>query len=121
MQDGINISSSIFLFYVMVHIAVYVPQEVELGVPVQNRWLYPMEMTLGKHKRRVQNKAQPKASIAEAYLVDECLTFCSMYLRGIETRWSREERNVDDCLEETEPGRVLSMSSIVGCGKICDT
>ena len=30
--------------------------------------------------------------------------FCSMYLRGIETRWSYEEWNVDDYLEETEQG-----------------
>ena len=66
--------------------------------------MYPMERTLGKHNRRVRNKARSEALIVEAYLVDKCLTFCSIYLRGIETRWSYEERNVDGCLEETEEG-----------------
>jgi hypothetical protein len=70
-------------FDVMVHLAIHLPREAELEGPVQNRWMYPMKRTLGKYKRRVRNKARPKASIAEAYLVDECLTFCSMYLRGI--------------------------------------
>jgi hypothetical protein len=91
-------------FDIMVHLAIHLPREAELGERVQNRWMYPMERTLRKHKRRVQNKARPEASIAEAYLVDECLTFCSMYLRGIETRWIHEKRNVDGCLEETEEG-----------------
>jgi hypothetical protein len=45
-----------------------------------------MKMTLGKHKRNVRNKARPEGSTAEAYLVDEYLTFCSMYLHEIETR-----------------------------------
>ena len=66
--------------------------------------MYPMERTLGKRKRTMRNKARPEGSIAEAYLVDECLTFCSMYLHGIQTRWNREERNIDGCLEETEHG-----------------
>jgi hypothetical protein len=30
--------------------------------------------------------------------------FCSMYLRGIETRWSREEKNVDGYLKKTKQG-----------------
>jgi hypothetical protein len=61
-----------------------------------------MERMLGKYKRNEQNKARPEGSIAGGYLVDECLTFCSMYLRGIETRWSHKERNVDDCLKERD-------------------
>jgi hypothetical protein len=52
----------------------------------------------------VRNRARPEGSIAEAYLADECLTFCSMYLRGIETRWNREERNAEGCMEETTQG-----------------
>jgi hypothetical protein len=106
-------------FDVMVHLAIHLPREAELGGPVQNRWMYPMERTLGKHKRRVRNKARPEASIVEAYLVDECLTFCSMYLRGIETRWSREERNVDGCLEEMQEGLDVFSQRVrpLGAGK----
>ena len=32
-------------------------------------------------KGYVRNRARPEGSIAEAYIVKECLTFCSMYLR----------------------------------------
>jgi hypothetical protein len=106
-------------FDIMVHLAIHLPREAELGGPVQNRWMYPMERTLGKHKRRVRNKARPEASIAKAYVVDECLTFCSMYLRGIETRWSREERNVDGYLEEMEEGLDVFFQRVrpLGAGK----
>ena len=43
----------------------------------------------------MRNKAQPKGSITEAYSVNEALTFCSMYLSGIEIRFNRGERNED--------------------------
>ncbi|VFQ65998.1 unnamed protein product [Cuscuta campestris] len=39
--------------------------------------------------------AQPEGSIAEAYIADECLTFCSRYLHRAETRFNRLERNED--------------------------
>jgi hypothetical protein len=63
--------------------------------PVQFCWMYPIERCLGKYKQFVQNRARSKGSIAEGYLLVECLTFCSMYLHGIETKWTREERNSD--------------------------
>ena len=44
-------------------------------------------------KRYVRNKGRPEGSIAEAYLVDECLSFCSMYLRDIESCRTRRGRN----------------------------
>nr|XP_048322575.1 uncharacterized protein LOC125420066 [Ziziphus jujuba var. spinosa] len=34
-------------------------------------------------------------STAEGYVVNEALTYCSMYLHGIETRFNRPERNKD--------------------------
>ena len=39
------------------------------------------------------NRAHPEGSITEAYLVDECLTFCSRYLQGAEARYNRLIRN----------------------------
>ena len=56
---------------------------------------------LGTLKKYVRNKARPEGSIAEAYTVNEALTFCSMYLRGIETRFSRVERNDDNREKQT--------------------
>lgn len=44
-------------------------------------------------KRYVRNRCRPEGSIAEGYLADDCLTFCSRYLDGIETRLTRKDRN----------------------------
>ncbi|CAH9095946.1 unnamed protein product, partial [Cuscuta epithymum] len=38
-------------------------------------------------------RARPEGSIAEAYIANEALSFCSMYLSDIETRFNRLERN----------------------------
>ena len=40
-------------------------------------------------KSYVRNKAQLEGSIAKGYISEECLTFCSRYLDGIETRFNR--------------------------------
>lgn len=55
---------------------------------------------LGTLKRFVRNPAHPEGSIVEAYTDKECMTFCSMYLRGIETRFNQQERNYDGCQAE---------------------
>ncbi|XP_016165194.1 uncharacterized protein LOC107607806 [Arachis ipaensis] len=70
-------------FTVMVHLTVHLVDEVTLGGPVYYRWMYPIE------------RAQPEGSIAEGYLSEEILTFCSRYLDNIETRINRPGR-VDD-------------------------
>ena len=59
---------------------------------------------MGKLKRFVRNRAHPEGSIAERYLSVECLTFSSMYLRGIHKRWSLKERNNDGWQEEMGVG-----------------
>jgi hypothetical protein len=41
----------------------------------------------------VRNRSQPEGSIAEAYVADECQTFCSKYLDDVDTRFNREPRN----------------------------
>ncbi|XP_075104365.1 uncharacterized protein LOC142178536 [Nicotiana tabacum] len=89
-------------FDVMVHLAVHLPREAMYGGPVQYRWMYKIERFLCNLKRYVRNKARPKGSIAEGYLIDECLTFCSMYLTGIETRFNREDRNNDGSSNKDE-------------------
>ncbi|KAF5465237.1 hypothetical protein F2P56_015262 [Juglans regia] len=82
-------------FDVMVHLAVHLPREAILRGPVQYRWMYPFERYLDKFKRYVKNKARPEGSIAEAYIHIECVTFCSMYLQDIETKFTRMDRNID--------------------------
>lgn len=48
-------------------------------------------------KSYVRNRNRPEGSIAEGYLADECLTFCSRYLaETVETKMNRGKRNDDD-------------------------
>ncbi|CAN1324165.1 hypothetical protein LINPERPRIM_LOCUS32998 [Linum perenne] len=47
-------------------------------------------------KSYVGNKAQPEGSVTEGYFAEECLTFCSRYLKGVETRFNRTPRNEDN-------------------------
>lgn len=44
----------------------------------------------------MRNKAQPEGSIAEGYILEETVTFCSRYLEGVETVFNRQRRNDDD-------------------------
>jgi hypothetical protein len=87
-------------FDVMIHLAVHLPDEALLRGPVQYGWMYPIERRLYTLKRYVRNRARPEGSIAEAYIADECLTFCSRYLDGVETRFNREPRNIGFSNEE---------------------
>ncbi|KAI3824844.1 hypothetical protein L1987_06315 [Smallanthus sonchifolius] len=79
----------------MVHLCVHLPQEAILGGPVQSRWMYPIERYLGHLKRYARNKAKPEGSIAEGYVVEEAITFCSHYLRGVESKLGKRDRNDD--------------------------
>ncbi|XP_019175589.1 PREDICTED: uncharacterized protein LOC109170907 [Ipomoea nil] len=82
-------------FDVMVHLAIHLPQEAILGEAVQFRWMFMIERFLGSLKHYVRNKARPEGSIAEGYVASECLTFLSLYLDGIETRFNKQDRNND--------------------------
>ncbi|KAK9048338.1 hypothetical protein SSX86_032699, partial [Deinandra increscens subsp. villosa] len=82
-------------FTVMVHLCVHLPEEAILGGPVQSRWMYPIERFLGHLKRFVRNRAKPEGSIAEGYVVKEAITFCSHYLRGVESKLDKRERTND--------------------------
>ena len=77
----------------MVHLCVHLPKEAMLRGPVQYGWMFPVERRLLTCKRSVRNTARPEGSIAEAYVVDECLTFCSRYFDDMDTRWNRSGRN----------------------------
>ena len=75
-------------FDIMVHLPVHLCNEIELGGPVHQRWMYSIERYLGKLKRYVRNKSRPEGSIAEGYLAEECLTFCARFLGDGENRSS---------------------------------
>ncbi|TYK21879.1 uncharacterized protein E5676_scaffold494G00120 [Cucumis melo var. makuwa] len=83
-----------------VDFSVHLPWEARIVGPVGYSWMYPIERSLHYLKKYVRNKARPEGSIAEAYVINESLNFCSMYLRGIETRFNRGDRNNDDIDDE---------------------
>ena len=63
-------------------------------------------------KDYVRNRAYPEGSIAEGYIAEECLTFCSRYLEGVEMVFNRPPRNCDiienaDVYKFSSGGRVL--------------
>ena len=62
-------------------------------------------------KKYVRNKAAPEGCIAEGYITEECLTFCSRYLENIETRFNRPRRNDDDS-EAINSSEFPSLSTI---------
>ncbi|CAN6704146.1 unnamed protein product [Malus baccata var. baccata] len=84
-----------------------------LAWPVPYRWMYPIERYLQTLKRNVRNKGRPEGSMAEANLVDECLSFCSMYLTGVESRRNRRGRNEDGIGRGVSGG--LSIFDSKGC------
>ena len=48
---------------------------------------------MGDYKQYVKNKTRPEGSIAEAVVISEAITFCSMYMQNIETHFNRRPRN----------------------------
>ncbi|XP_062028692.1 uncharacterized protein LOC133744613 [Rosa rugosa] len=72
-------------FDVMVHLLIHLADEAAIAGPVQFRWMYPIE------------RSRPETSIAEGYIIEECLSFCTMYLSdGVESKRTRIGRNADD-------------------------
>lgn len=92
----------------MVHLPVHLVDELELGGPVQFRWMYSVERYLYKLKCYVRNRSRPEASIAEGYLVEEALTFCSRYMNeNVDTRLNRPTRNYASGNEEDMAQRLF--------------
>ncbi|GJR89311.1 Myc-type, basic helix-loop-helix domain-containing protein [Tanacetum coccineum] len=74
--------------------------------------MFPFERYMKKLKNYVRNKAKPEGSIAEGYVSEEALTFCSRYLKDdVETRFNRLGRN-DDGLPEEEPDKFQVFRSV---------
>uniref|UniRef100_A0A2N9FEG8 Transposase-associated domain-containing protein n=1 Tax=Fagus sylvatica TaxID=28930 RepID=A0A2N9FEG8_FAGSY len=91
-------------FDVMMHLPIHLAYEAKVAGPVQYRWMYPIERYLRTLKGYVRNKARPEGSIAEGYISEECMTFCSWYLHDMDTKFNRPERNVDASQNEATSG-----------------
>ena len=84
-------------FDIMEHLVIHLATEVRLAGPVQFRNMWSTEMFIGKLKGTVHTRSHPEGAIAdEAYVLDECLTFCSRYIHGGRTKLNRVTRHDDD-------------------------
>ncbi|KAM2145776.1 hypothetical protein ACFX1R_049296 [Malus domestica] len=71
-----------------------------LSCPEDGFLRHPIERFMLTLKKYVRNKNRPEGSMTQGYLADECLSFCAMYLEGVETRLNRPSRNANRiCLD----------------------
>ncbi|XP_060974580.1 uncharacterized protein LOC133039684 [Cannabis sativa] len=89
-------------FDIMVHLVIHLAYEARIAGPSVYRCMYPIERYLSKLKSYVRNKSKPEGCIVEGYLADECLTFCSRYMEGVETKFNRQPRNYSNSEQNRE-------------------
>ena len=64
-------------------------------------------------KDYVRNRAYPEGSIAEGYIAEECLIFCSRYIQGVETVFNRPQR-YSDFVDNVELYKFLTAGRVMG-------
>ncbi|CAL9029484.1 unnamed protein product [Prunus brigantina] len=72
-------------FDIMVHLVVHLVREVRLCGPVYFRWMYPFERYMKVLKGYVQNRNHPEGCIAERYIAEEAIEFCTEHLSYVST------------------------------------
>jgi hypothetical protein len=68
-------------FDVMSHLPIHLVQQLDICRPVHTRWMYPMERYLKTMKGYVRQRAHPEGSMAQGYIMDEALGFCTEYMQ----------------------------------------
>ncbi|XP_075095157.1 uncharacterized protein LOC142173461 [Nicotiana tabacum] len=94
-------------FTIMVHLVIHLAIEAKLVVPVHYRWMHPIERYLGTLKSYVRNCACPEGSIVEACIANECMAFCSRYLKGGDSRSYCSRKCGDEIEHETSKEECL--------------
>ncbi|GJR90026.1 hypothetical protein Tco_0214037 [Tanacetum coccineum] len=94
-------------FNIMIHLVIHLPDEAIQGGLFRYRWMFPFKRYMKKLKNYVRNKAKPEGSMAEGYVAEEALTFCSCYLKDVETRFNRPGRNDDGLPEQPDKFQVF--------------
>ncbi|CAA7034547.1 unnamed protein product [Microthlaspi erraticum] len=100
-------------FDIMVHLTVHLGREARLGGPVHFRWMYPFERYMKVLKDFFRNPARPEGCIAESYLAEECIQFCSDFLRNTTSVQEKLDRNTEYENVSILEGRPISADSRV--------
>lgn len=95
-------------FYVIVHLVVHLVREVRLCGPVCFRWMYPFERFMKVLKDYVRNRNQPEGCIAECYIAEEALEYCSQHLSNVKTIGIPSTENMG----KSEPTSAASIESV---------
>ncbi|CAL2229917.1 unnamed protein product [Prunus armeniaca] len=72
-------------FDIMVHLVVHLVREVRPCGPVYFRWMYTFERYMKVLKGYVQNLTRPEGCIAEWYIAEEAVEFCTKHLSDVST------------------------------------
>lgn len=84
-------------FDIMVHLPIHLVRQIKLGGPVHGRSMYFIERYLCKLKSYVRNRSRSEASIAQGYLLEERLNFCSLYMdEDVKTKINTSQLFEDD-------------------------
>ena len=91
-------------FTIMMHLTVHIVREVKLCGPVYLRRMYPFERYMKIPKNYVRNRHRPEGCIAESYIVEEAIEFCSDFLSGVDPVGLGIDR-LDASLDNSSSGR----------------
>nr|AAD03356.1 En/Spm-like transposon protein [Arabidopsis thaliana] len=100
-------------FDIMVHLTVHLGREALLGGPVHFRWMYPFERYMKVLKDFVRNTARPEGCIAECYLAEECIQFCSEFLKKTTKVQEKADRNTEYENNSILGGRPISAGTFI--------
>lgn len=82
-------------FDVMSHLVIHLVDELAICGPVHAPWCYSIERYMGQLAKYVRDKARPEASMAQGYVADEALGFCTeyfdLYLHSTRRMWDPDE------------------------------
>ena len=91
-------------FDVMSHLPIHLVQQLDLCGPVHTRWMYPMERYMKTLKGYVRLRSNPEGSMAQGYIMDEAVGFCTEYMQHC---CESERRVWDDKEEPAMNGEVI--------------
>ncbi|XP_050124129.1 uncharacterized protein LOC126601460 [Malus sylvestris] len=101
-------------FDIMAHLTIHLAREARLCGHVHYRWMYPFERFMKVLKDYVRNRARSEGSMVKCVLADECVKFCSKYIKQAENIGLRHNRYEDESIVIGNPisaGVTMTMSS----------